>query len=120
LQAAATLIRNGVGAELFRAFVDEEKAATGDGDDVVPRLMRHLERITPKCPAVGAYLMGRLYGSAWRTPDHNVYDGIGLWMDHLSSAEAADALAQLSNEPIRPALEKMCSSWAKRIREKSK
>lgn len=118
LSAAADLIRSGAGPELFRALIDQERHVQSE-EDPIARLMRLFERIVAENAGVGAYLMGRLYGSSWRTKNHAVYDGIELWMHNLASTEAADALLQLSNEPIRPALKKICRSWEKLIRERS-
>lgn len=121
LKIAAAIIHNGGGAELFAALVDQERnAGTEDSEgNFIARLMRRLEGLMPKDAAVGAYLMGRLYGFAWKTADHAVYNGIELWMHNTVSRDAADALLQLSTEPVRPALKKACSAWAKIIREKA-
>jgi hypothetical protein len=120
LEQAADIIRRGAGHELFRALIEQEKSAGDDGSEgnFIGTLMRRLEQVISQNAAVGAYLMGRLYGFAWQTADHAVYNGIELWMHNLVSSEAASALAQLSTEPMRPALKRVCSSWAKMIGEK--
>lgn len=81
--------------------------------------MHDLERIMSEDSAVGAYLMGRLYGYAAKAAEHAVYKAIELWMHDLASPEAAHALRRLSAEPIRPALKKVCIAWANAIDGKS-
>jgi len=121
LKIAADLIRDGAGAELFGALVDQERNAGVEDSEgtFIARLMHRFEQIMPENAAVGTYLMGRLYGFAWKTVDHHVYNGIELWMHNTDSLDAANALLQLSTEPVRPALKKACSAWAKMIREKA-
>jgi hypothetical protein len=75
-------------------------------------VMTMLESMFDDAPAVGAYLMARLYKLAAHARDHETRMAIGLWIEGSKSNEVAEVLRKLASEGIRPMLVKRYLQWA--------
>lgn len=118
ISLARELILSGCGKSVFDAVMAEAKSFS-NVDDVLPRLMSSMERVMNADTSVGAYLMGRLYSTAAKTSHHEITEAIELWMNAISSEEAAGVVLKLADEGLRPWLRKRCHQWAHRMRERT-
>jgi hypothetical protein len=118
LSAAAKAIENGNGALVLDAMLDVQRTNLADEQEVILGTMSQLEKIFDAKPEVAGYLMARLYPLASRRFLHQTCDAIALWIDHSRSPALADNLVRLSNEGVRPQLQKLYQSWAEQIRDR--
>jgi hypothetical protein len=117
LERANQVISSGSGEDLFAALVSRASVHLASRQEVVVHLMPLLEAVMVTRPAVGAYLMGRLYPIASKVRDHEVYRAIELWMHSLGGADVAAALQRLANERVGGALRARCQEWIVRAHQ---
>lgn len=113
---ADRLVLSGKGKALFDAIVANEKMRQEGRRSIAHQVMPILEQVIDSSPRVGAYLMARLYPPAGRTC-HEVYNGIGLWMNSLATTEEAEVIAMLASETNGLALKKRYLEWSSHILE---
>jgi len=119
LSTADELIREGAGKSLYKALLKRFSQGGTASQEAIAKLMALLEPMMEAQPLVSAYLMARLYARAHRQRNAATCHAIELWMNGLATEEAAEALAVLANEAMRPAVKRRCMQWADDIRKRA-
>ena len=105
LARASDLIAEQDGDALLLAIISQEEAEGHEHHVAVANAMTHAEASIEVVPAVGEYLMARLYPIAISAYRHDVADAIGLWITSRGNAKLATMLRAMSvrepNEKIR-------------------
>ena len=114
LSVLESRILNNEGKSLFSTLHNLTKELAGDKYAQIDLVMKIAESLMDENPFIGAYLMARLYPLAGTGKNHEVLNGIRLWMARARDSESARALNQLCKEDISPSLRKQIGLWLSR------